>query len=89
MADLVPISGAPAQRNTGSVLTALTDSAGGSAGQRLKAFAAQPAIRRSLPAAAVLASLTGVALLWLALSDPPQRVLYGSLTDAERAEVVA
>ena len=56
---------------------------------RAQAFLAQPALKRSLPALAGLGALGGAGLLYLALADGPQRTLYSSLTDAERAEVVA
>ncbi|MCP9221255.1 flagellar M-ring protein FliF [Erythrobacter sp. LQ02-29] len=99
MADLVPSgaggtalavsspTGAGASR--ASLLGAFTDPTYGSFGERLKAFTAQPAIRKSLPAIGVLGGLSALALLWVGLSQPPQRVLYGSLSDSERAEVAS
>lgn len=72
-----------------SLLSIVTDPSGGSAGQRLRQLATQPAVQRTLPAMAVLATLGAGALLWLALADPPQRILYAGLSDAERAGVVA
>ncbi len=72
-----------------SLLGAFTDPAGGSFGERVRAFAGQPAVRRSLPAIGVLVGLSALALLWVGLSEPPQRVLYGSLSDSERAEVAS
>ncbi|TIX51528.1 flagellar basal-body MS-ring/collar protein FliF [Alteraurantiacibacter aquimixticola] len=62
---------------------------GASLTDRLKSFAAQPAIRRSLPALAGLGTLAGVAALYMTLADGPSRVLYSSLSDAERAGVVS
>lgn len=56
---------------------------------RARQFLAQPAVQRSLPALAGLGALGGAGLLYLALAEGPQRTLYSSLTDAERAEVVA
>ena len=53
-----------------------------------KALLAQPAIRKALPAIGGLGALAVVALLWMAMSTPPQRTLYSSLGDAERASVV-
>lgn len=50
---------------------------------------ANPLVRRSLPALAGLGTLTAVGALYLALADGPSRVLYSSLTDSERAGVVA
>lgn len=88
MADL-PVPAAAQSNPFTTFLSLTTDPAGGGAGERLKRFVSQPAIQRALPAIAVLATLGGAALLWLTLSDPPQRVLYGSLSDGERAEVAA
>jgi len=55
---------------------------------RFSNFAAQPAIRRALPALVALGVVAFVAALYLFLAQGPQRILYGSLTDAERAKVV-
>ncbi len=63
--------------------------AGGSAGARASAFFGQPAVRKSLPMTAGIVAIAGSALLYLALAEGPQRMLYGSLTDAERSEVAA
>jgi flagellar M-ring protein FliF len=52
-------------------------------------FMAQPAVRKSLPALAGLAAIGGVGALYLMLASEPQRMLYSTLTDAERAHVVA
>jgi len=62
---------------------------GGSFKERVGAFIQQPAVAKALPWFAGLASLGGLALLWATLAPAPQRVLYGSLGDAERAGVVA
>ena len=51
-------------------------------------FARQPALSRALPALAGVGALAAAGALWLALSSGPDRVLYTSLTDAERAKVV-
>lgn len=51
-------------------------------------FAAQPAVSRALPALAGVGALTAAAMLWMSLSQGPDRVLYTSLTDIERAKVV-
>ena len=98
MADLVPAmpssgalsaAGGPQSRRSGAILSPLTDPSGGSALSRLRSFTAQPAVKRSLPAIAGVGALAMAAGLWFALSQPPQRVLYGSLSDSERASVVA
>lgn len=51
-------------------------------------FLAQPALARALPALAGVGALAAAAGLWMAISSGPDRVLYTSLTDAERAKVV-
>ena len=56
---------------------------------RVRAFAAQPPVRKALPWFAGVAAIGLLALTWTALSPAPQRVLYSSLDDAERADVVA
>lgn len=62
---------------------------GGKLGSRLQGLAAQPAIRRALPALAGLGLLAGAGVLYLALASEPQRVLYTTLSDGERAAVVS
>ena len=51
-------------------------------------FIAQPALSRALPALVGLGALGAAALVWSTLANGPDRVLYTSLTDAERAKVV-
>lgn len=51
-------------------------------------FVSQPALVRALPALAGLGAVAAAAGLWMAISAGPDRVLYTSLTDAERAKVV-
>jgi len=51
-------------------------------------FISQPALTRALPALAGVGALAAAAGLWMAISSGPDRVLYSSLTDAERAKVV-
>lgn len=51
-------------------------------------FVSQPALARALPALAGVGALGAAAALWMAISSGPDRVLYTSLTDAERAKVV-
>lgn len=82
MADLVP-----AQPARNPMLSQL--GGGGSFKERFAAFTAQPVVRKALPWFAGLVSIGALALLWAALSPAPQRVLYSSLGDAERAGVVA
>ncbi|WP_086739883.1 flagellar basal-body MS-ring/collar protein FliF [Erythrobacter colymbi] len=51
-------------------------------------FVSQPALARALPALGGLAAVGAAGLLWMAISSGPDRVLYTSLTDADRAKVV-
>lgn len=55
--------------------------------QPVAGFINQPALRRALPAIAGISALAITGALYLALAQGPQRVLYASLTDAERAKV--
>ncbi|VVT01661.1 flagellar basal-body MS-ring/collar protein FliF [Erythrobacter sp. EC-HK427] len=57
-------------------------------GPRVGALLAQPGIRKALPAIVAGSVLGAVGLGYLAFAEGPQRVLYTSLSDAERAEVV-
>jgi flagellar M-ring protein FliF len=86
MSELVPL---PAGGPPASLLSPLSDPANGGALARLRAFAAQPAIRRTLPWFGGLTALGGAALAWALLSPAPQRTLYSQLSDADRAGVVA
>lgn len=61
----------------------------GQAKDRLSRILTQPAVRRSLPSLIILAVLAGAGLLYLTFASGPQRILYSSLSDGERAEVVA
>ncbi|WP_370187822.1 flagellar basal-body MS-ring/collar protein FliF [Qipengyuania sp.] len=83
MNGLVPADSAPQ-----GMLAPLT-SGSGTFGQRLSAFAAQPPVRKVLPLFAGTAGLGLLALTWATLSPAPQRTLYSSLGDAERANVAA
>jgi flagellar M-ring protein FliF len=86
MQDLVPAgTGGPAVRQP-TLLDPLRTSQG-SAFDRLRAFVAQPPVRKALPWFGGVAGLGLLALTWAALSPAPQRVLYSSLGDGERAEV--
>lgn len=78
MADLVPAQ-----------IAANLPGPGGPALTRLRELAAQPAARKMLPWFGGMAALGLAALTWSIMSPAPQRVLYSSLGDGERAEVVA
>jgi flagellar M-ring protein FliF len=85
MSDLVPAApAAPA-----SPLAVLSDPAGGSALNRLRSLTAQPAVKRALPWFGGMAAIGALALTYAVLSPAPQRMLYGQLDDAQRADVVA
>lgn len=79
MADLVPATAAPPPAEPPAE----------NLGERASSLFAQPAIRKALPMLAGLGALALAAMLYLALASGPQRILYASLTDAERAQVVA
>jgi flagellar M-ring protein FliF len=87
MSDLVPATQSPLQQQA-SILTPLTDPAGGSAMARLRAFAGQSAVKRMLPWFLGVSALGAVALTWSTLAPAPQRTLYSELSDSERAGVV-
>ncbi len=62
---------------------------GGTWRDRLSALTRDPAFRRSLPAIIGVGAIATVAALYLAIAQGPQRILYGNLSDGERAQVVA
>jgi flagellar M-ring protein FliF len=72
-----------------SLLAPLSQPGGGSVLTRLGAFAAQPPVRKALPWFAGIAGAGLLALTWATLAPAPQRVLYSSLDDGERADVAA
>ncbi|GMM93567.1 flagellar basal-body MS-ring/collar protein FliF [Qipengyuania sp. MTN3-11] len=78
----------PADGNGTGVLAPLSGGTG-TFGERARGFMAQPSVRKVLPWFAGTAGLGLMALTWAVLSPAPQRVLYSSLGDAERASVVA
>ncbi|MEL6486424.1 MAG: flagellar basal-body MS-ring/collar protein FliF [Pseudomonadota bacterium] len=55
---------------------------------RLAAFTNEPAFRRALPAIIGVGTIALVAMLYLAIAGSPQRILYASLSDGQRAKVV-
>ncbi|MET4133216.1 flagellar M-ring protein FliF [Porphyrobacter sp. MBR-155] len=54
----------------------------------LAAFMQQPALSRALPALAGLGALAAAGMLWISISQGPDRLLYSGLSDGERAKVV-
>jgi len=89
MSDLVPAPAGGALARPATLLDPLRDPTAGSAFERVRAFAAQPPVRKALPWFAGVAGIGLLAITWAALSPAPQRVLYSSLGDAERADVAA
>ncbi|TPG15431.1 flagellar basal-body MS-ring/collar protein FliF [Sphingomonas oligophenolica] len=55
--------------------------------QQIRGVMAQPAVRRSLPMALMIALIGAAALAWMALSTPTQKTLFTSLPDADKAAV--
>ncbi|WP_420381492.1 flagellar basal-body MS-ring/collar protein FliF [Novosphingobium sp.] len=72
-----------------SLLAPLTDSGGGGFAARISLFLAQNPVRRALPWFAGITAAGLAGLLWLEMAPAPQRVLYTTLSDSERATVVA
>ena len=70
-----------------TILTPLTDPAGGSAMARLRAFAGQSAVRRAMPLFLGVSAIGLAGLAWSSLAPSPQRALYSELGDSERASV--
>jgi flagellar M-ring protein FliF len=56
--------------------------------ERVRSFAAQPAVARSLPALGAVAALALAVMMWFAFSAPPSRHLFDGLGDADSAAVV-
>lgn len=56
--------------------------------ERVAAFIRQPAFQRAIPALVGLSVVAIIAMLYLTIADGPQRILYSSLSDGERAKVV-
>ena len=87
MADLLP---AVALDNSApSLLSPLTNPAGGPALTRIGSFVQQPPVRRALPWFGGVAGLGLAALAWATLAPGQQRTLYSELGDGERAKVAA
>jgi flagellar M-ring protein FliF len=86
MSDLIPVTHPGGGQ--GSILTPLTDPAGGNALSRLRAFSNQGPVRKMMPWFLGVSALGVVALTWTTLSPAPQRTLYSQLSDSERAGVV-
>lgn len=83
MADIIP---SPA---TAPALAASSASGVGTGAvlDRIKDFAAQPALQRSLPMMGLIGLLGGAALLWSTMSGAPQRDLFAGMSDGDKAAV--
>ncbi len=55
---------------------------------QISQFTSQPAFRRALPGIVAVGVIAIIAALYLTIAQGPQRILYSSLTDAERGNVV-
>lgn len=56
--------------------------------ERFAGILAQPAIRKSIPAFLGLGALAAAGTLYLSVAGAPNRILYSSLSDTERGQVV-
>ncbi len=56
---------------------------------QIKGVLAQPAVRRSLPMAMLVALVAAAALAWMTLSTPTQKTLFTGLTDADKQAVTS
>ena len=57
--------------------------------QQIRGVMAQPAVRRSLPMALMIALIGAAALAWMALSTPTQKTLFTGLPDSDKAAVTS
>ena len=73
MSDLVPAQAGGAR--SPALLEPLRNPEGGSTFERVRAFAAQPPVRKALPWFVGVAGIGMLAMTWAALSPAPQRVL--------------
>lgn len=68
---------------------ALPATAGGFANplSQMRSILGQPAVKRSLPLIFMIGLIGAAALAWMALATPPQRVLFASLPESDKAAV--
>ncbi|VVT20705.1 Flagellar M-ring protein [Sphingomonas sp. EC-HK361] len=57
--------------------------------EQIRSVMAQPAVRRAGPMALMVSLIGGAALAWSMLATPPQKTLFTSLPDADKAAVTA
>lgn len=81
MSNALSVSDAPA--------VPATAGAGGFANPlgQMRAILGQPAVKRSLPLIFMVGLIGAAALAWMALATPPQRVLFASLPESDKAAV--
>lgn len=79
MSNAISVSDAPA----------LPATAGGFANplSQMRSILGQPAVKRSLPLIFMVGLIGAAALAWMALATPPQRVLFASLPESDKAAV--
>src|SRR6478735_7464997 len=56
---------------------------------QIKGMLAQPAVRRSLPMAMLVALIGAAALAWMTFATPTQKTLFTGLTDADKQAVTS
>ncbi len=86
MADLIATADAAAPGRA-LIPSPIAGNGAGAILSRVKAFAAQPAVAKSLPMVGLIALLGIAALAWFLFSQPPQRDLFRGLADADKAAV--
>ncbi|HEY0624271.1 flagellar basal-body MS-ring/collar protein FliF [Sphingomonas sp.] len=81
MSNAISVSDAPA--------VPVTAGAGGFANplSQMRSILSQPAVRRSLPLIFMVGLIGAAALAWMTLATPPQRVLFASLPESDKAAV--
>lgn len=84
----VPAAGAPSESSSALQASPFPMDGLGGFGARAAAFMRQPAVKRALPAIAGIGAAAMLGALYLAIASGPQRILYSSLSDSERAKVV-
>lgn len=55
--------------------------------RQAQGFFQQPAVKRALPLVAIVSLIAAAALAWMMIAQPPQRVLFPNLGDADKAAV--
>lgn len=85
-----PPAGLPAQADPATAVMVRGSNRFGAAGpvlERLRGFAAQPAVARSLPVLGLIGLVGAALLIWMAVSSPPSRDLFTGLGEADKGTV--